>query len=1202
MTGSGVAGVSWSQGSRRVSILLAAMLVSGFAVVAPVAPPRVADAYNGGTSYVTPAAQPCPPPCSFVGDNTGIGLSGFSAGGRSNPNATWWSLTPATTNTYTFRANSISPQGWDNTLIVTTADGTLLAYNDDSYGLDAMTSAALTAGVSYRFALASYSNGQGTANVSVSASAPDAPTGVLAVGDNESAVVAWEEPFDNYAAITEYRIYVNGSDAYSSVTGAPPATVTTVVGLPAGEPVTFEVSAVNGNGVSARSAATDPVYPTGETTTTLSFSPPTATWPDSFDVVAEVASSSTVNSGTVTFVRNGTTAGTVAVVDGVASLNQTLEPGLYHFTADYTGTIIWGVSAANRNITVGKASQSITFDELNAAPYSTGSITAAPVSSSALPVDLVSHTTAVCAVSGTTVTFLTGGTCTLEATQVGDARYRAAVPVVRSFEVTDAPQTISFDAPPDRVWTDATFDLSPTASSGLQVTLASETPDVCTASDATVTLLAAGTCELVASQPGTSTFLPADDVHRSFDVTPATQGAFAAWVAEYSIALAGSTTIGSTGGTGDGSITFDVTSGTDVCSLSGTTLTATARGTCVVTASKASDARHEAATASTDLITVVPGEPTVAIDGPLAAVPGETISVTVTVGGLAPGHSPGAVALVLTGAATGTDVEPASGAVIAPDGRSGRASFLVIVGSVGTLHVDATVGANEDYDEATSADSLAVSVARARPTIEVHAAPTVITGQPTQIVVTVSDLVDWATPGSVRLQLSGSEGATFLPAIADVTLERDDLSGTATFTITAGAEGFLEISVVVAETDTYEEVVGPSAAVIDVVGIPRIFRTVAPTRIVDTRDSEEGKLVAGSTREFRFADLDGLVPPDEIGAASLNITVVDPEANGYVTAYPCGERPLASSLNYSVGQVVGNAALVPVDAATSSVCFYSKSTTHLVVDFTGWMPVDAGYAAIDPVRVFDTRPGHDGLREVPDGPVMAGETLEVRFADLQDAASNPLLPATGVGAVVMNLTAVDPTGPGFVTVYACGERPDSSTLNFVAGRNVGNAVVVPVDVATGSVCFTVNRTTHLVADISGWFPAGLGFTPTGPARAFDTRPEFHTAGLVTVEARRVGGEYELMVQLTDLDGVIPARDVSAVSLNVTVVDPDGNGFVTVHDCDARPMVSSLNYRADQTVANEVIVPVSQDGTVCFYSSRATDLVVDINGWFFARSK
>jgi hypothetical protein len=48
-----------------------------------------------------------------------------------------------------------------------------------------------------------------------------------------------------------------------------------------------------------------------------------------------------------------------------------------------------------------------------------------------------------------------------------------------------------------------------------------------------------------------------------------------------------------------------------------------------------------------------------------------------------------------------------------------------------------------------------------------------------------------------------------------------------------------------------------------------------------------------------------------------------------------------------------------------------------------------------------------------------------------------------------------------------------------------------------------------------------------------------------------------------------------------------------------PLASNLNYLAGQTVPNAVIAPVSATGTVCFYSLRQADIVVDINGWFRA---
>jgi len=67
------------------------------------------------------------------------------------------------------------------------------------------------------------------------------------------------------------------------------------------------------------------------------------------------------------------------------------------------------------------------------------------------------------------------------------------------------------------------------------------------------------------------------------------------------------------------------------------------------------------------------------------------------------------------------------------------------------------------------------------------------------------------------------------------------------------------------------------------------------------------------------------------------------------------------------------------------------------------------------------------------------------------------------------VTVVDPTAGGFVTVYPCGTRPGTSNLNYTSGQTVANTVITPVS-ATGKVCFYADGTTHLIADLSGWFP------------------------------------------------------------------------------------------------------------------------------------
>jgi hypothetical protein len=85
-------------------------------------------------------------------------------------------------------------------------------------------------------------------------------------------------------------------------------------------------------------------------------------------------------------------------------------------------------------------------------------------------------------------------------------------------------QTITFGAPGNHTFGDASFSISATASSGLTVSLASTTSAVCSVSGNTVTLVAAGVCEIAASQAGNSTYAPASNVYRSFTVAgPVTQ-------------------------------------------------------------------------------------------------------------------------------------------------------------------------------------------------------------------------------------------------------------------------------------------------------------------------------------------------------------------------------------------------------------------------------------------------------------------------------------------------------------------------------------------------------------------------------------------------------------------------------------------------------------------------------------------------------
>ena len=77
---------------------------------------------------------------------------------------------------------------------------------------------------------------------------------------------------------------------------------------------------------------------------------------------------------------------------------------------------------------------------------------------------------AVCTVSGTTVTLVAVGICTIQATQRGNADYAAAPPLYRGFHVQET-QTITFGTLANQPLSTPPFTVSAIASSGLTVRL-----------------------------------------------------------------------------------------------------------------------------------------------------------------------------------------------------------------------------------------------------------------------------------------------------------------------------------------------------------------------------------------------------------------------------------------------------------------------------------------------------------------------------------------------------------------------------------------------------------------------------------------------------------------------------------------------------------------------------------------------------------
>ena len=129
---------------------------------------------------------------------------------------------------------------------------------------------------------------------------------------------------------------------------------------------------------------------------------------------------------------------------------------------------------------------------------------------------------------------------------------------------------------------------------------------------------------------------------------------------------------------------------------------------------------------------------------------------------------------------------------------------------------------------------------------------------------------------------------------------------------------------------------------------------------------------------------------------------------------------------------------------------------------------NAGFAAVDPVRLVDTRD-----HQPPFLPLIPGGTIHL---DLRHIAP------PGTTAVALNLTSAH-SDDGYITAHACSSpRPETSNLNPAPNTVVTNSTIVPI--GDGEVCFWSYAATDLIVDLNGWLTTDVGCRP--PARAGTT--------------------------------------------------------------------------------------------------------------------
>ncbi len=260
------------------------------------------------------------------------------------------------------------------------------------------------------------------------------------------------------------------------------------------------------------------------------------------------------------------------------------------------------------------------------------------------------------------------------------------------------------------------------------------------------------------------------------------------------------------------------------------------------------------------------------------------------------------------------------------------------------------------------------------------------------------------------------------------------------------------------------------------------------------------------------------------------------------------------------------------------------------------------YPLPKPIRLFDTRAPIPGFAscEYLNQPLAANSELVKNARITCDSVTIP----ANAAAITGNATVVNPTGAGFITLWPDGQsRPPVSNLNFSAGETVPNAFTVGLS-ASGNFRTYSTSNANFIVDVTGYFapPAanGLYYHPLPkPIRLFDTRatiPGFPACEYIN-QAIAAEGELAKNARIT-CDGVTIPNDALAIVGNATVVNPAGNGFITLWpNGQSRPPVSNLNYVAGQSVANAFTVGLGNDGQFRVYSFASTHFIVDITGYY-----
>ena len=382
----------------------------------------------------------------------------------------------------------------------------------------------------------------------------------------------------------------------------------------AGGPCAIDASQAGGAGFLAASSEQDLyVYPAPQSIEFRSTAPSSLAVGSTYTVVVAVDSARLATFGT----GPGSTGCTVQRIPPTSAGNATssatvaaTKPGRCVVTAqEPTNDAYYTPSPLITQSFVVGTPQTVTFTSTAPQGAVVGHTYTATASggASGQPVVLDSSTPLICTLSGGLVTFVASGICTLTADQAGDSTYASANEAYQSVIVGRAAQSIAFtsSAPATAVVGDT---YTPTLARGGSTGAATETtttPDTCTVVGGRVMFTAAGICTVSAGQAGDLNYLPAATITQDVTVGKAGQSLAFSSSAPANATVGATYTPAVTGGSSSAPLLLGSAT-PSICSVSDSTVSFTAAGTCTVTADQAGDANYTVADQVTQDVQVKP--------------------------------------------------------------------------------------------------------------------------------------------------------------------------------------------------------------------------------------------------------------------------------------------------------------------------------------------------------------------------------------------------------------------------------------------------------------------------------------------------------------------------------------------------------------------------------------------------------------------